>query len=139
MPSAAASRSASAATTIESLPPISAITRLIQIWPGCVFEASSLMCSPTSFEPVKAMKRVLACATIASPIVRPEPGTKFTTPGGRPTSCSSWTNAAAMTGASLDGLSTTVFPATSAAVVMPAMIAKAKFQGGITTPTPSGM
>ena len=44
-----------------------------------------------------------------------------------------------MTGASLDGLRTTVLPATSAAVVIPAMIAKGKFHGGITAPTPSGM
>ena len=71
--------------------------------------------------------------------MRPEPGTKLTTPGGRPTSCSRSTNTAAMTGESLEGLSTTVLPATIAAVVMPAMIANAKFHGGITTPTPSGM
>ena len=85
------------------------------------------------------MKRVFGCATIGSPIAPPEPGTKLTTPAGRPVSASSSTKAAAITGASLDGLRTTVLPATSAAVVMPAMIANAKFHGGITTPTPSGM
>ncbi len=31
-----------------------------------------------------------------------------------------------------------MLPVTIAADVIPAMIAKAKFQGGITTPTPSG-
>ena len=38
---------------MASLPPISAITRLIQIWPGWCFAASSLIRSPTSREPVK--------------------------------------------------------------------------------------
>ena len=41
-PSTAASRSASAHTRIESLPPISRIVRLIQIWPGCALAARSL-------------------------------------------------------------------------------------------------
>ena len=44
-----------------------------------------------------------------------------------------------MPAASLDGFSTTVLPVTIAAVVMPARIASGKFQGGMTTPTPSGM
>ena len=43
-----------------------------------------------------------------------------------------------MVGVSLDGLITTVLPVTSAATVMPAMIASGKFHGGIITPTPSG-
>ena len=44
-----------------------------------------------------------------------------------------------MTGESLDGFSTTALPVTIAAAVIPAMIANAKFHGGMTTPTPSGM
>lgn len=115
------------------------MTRLIHFCPGWVLAASSLMCSPTSFEPVKAMKRVRGSSTRASPIVRPDPGTKLTTPGGKPASWSRSTNTAAITGESLDGLSRTVLPATIAAVVIPAMMAKAKFQGGITSPTPSGI
>ena len=46
---------------------------------------------------------------------------------------------AATAGESDEGFSTTVFPATSAAVVIPAMMADGKFHGGITAPTPSGM
>ena len=46
---------------------------------------------------------------------------------------------AAMVGESLDGLRMTVLPVTMAAAVMPAMMAKGKFQGGMTAPTPSGM
>ena len=37
------------------------MVRLIQIWPGWVFAARSLISRPTSLEPVKAMKRVLGC------------------------------------------------------------------------------
>jgi len=44
-----------------------------------------------------------------------------------------------MVGESLEGFSTTVFPQTMAAEVIPAMIAKGKFHGGITAPTPRGM
>ena len=39
VPSTAASKSPSASTTIESLPPISSTVRLIQIWPGCCVAA----------------------------------------------------------------------------------------------------
>ena len=69
----------------------------------------------------------------------PRPVRKFTTPGGRPASSSSPEKRAAMAGASLDGLRMTVLPVTTAAAVMPAMIASGKFHGGITAPTPSGM
>ena len=41
MPVAAASMSASAHTTVGSLPPISAITRLSHRWPGCTRAARS--------------------------------------------------------------------------------------------------
>ena len=123
---------------MASLPPISAITRLIQRWPGGVRAASSLIRSPTPFAPVKAMKRVRASRTSASPTVGPSPGTKLRTPGGRPSSWSRSTNRAAITAASGEGFKMTVLPVTSAAAVIPAMIAKAKFHGGSTTPTPRG-
>ena len=44
-----------------------------------------------------------------------------------------------MVGESLDGFRTTVLPLTIEATVIPAMMAQAKFHGGITAPTPSGM
>src|ERR671933_430531 len=44
-----------------------------------------------------------------------------------------------MAGASEEGFKTTVFPVTKEAAVIPAMMASGKFQGGMTTPTPSGM
>ena len=49
------------------------------------------------------------------------------------------TKMAAMVGESLEGFTTTVLPVTMEAMVMPPMMAAAKFHGGITTPTPSGM
>src|SRR5579862_1723317 len=97
------------------------------------------MSNPTSREPVNAMYRVLGCDTTACPNVLPDPGQKFTTPSGIPASSSNSTNLAAIVGESLDGLRTTVLPATIEASVTPAMIAHGKFHGGITAPTPSGM
>src|ERR1700757_2331922 len=97
------------------------------------------MSRPTSFDPVKAMKRVLGCSTSALPKVPPDPGQKFTTPSGIPASCNTSTNFAAMVGESLDGFRITVLPQTIDAAVIPAMIAQGKFHGGITAPTPSGM
>src|SRR3954463_12034415 len=97
------------------------------------------MSKPTSFEPVKATKRVLGCSTMALPNVAPEPGQKFTTPSGIPASSSTSKNFAAIVGESLEGFRMTVLPQTTAAVVMPAIMAQGKFHGGITAPTPNGM
>src|SRR3954471_5562487 len=97
------------------------------------------MSSRTAFEPVNATKRVLGCSTTALPNVAPEPGQKFTTPSGMPASSSTSKNFAAMVGESLEGFKMTVLPQTTAAQVIPAMIAQGKFHGGMTAPTPSGM
>src|SRR3954469_15978963 len=97
------------------------------------------MLRPTAFDPVKAMKRVLGCCTMAFPKVAPDPGQKFTTPPGMPASSRTSTNLAAIVGESLDGFRITVFPVTIEAAVIPAMIANGKFHGGITAPTPNGM
>ncbi len=128
--------SQSASTMMESLPPISRIVRLIHIWPGWVCAARELISRPTSFDPVNAMNRVFECSTIALPKVAPEPGQKFTTPGGRPASSSRLKKRAATVGASLDGFRMTVLPVTIEATVMPAIMAREKFHGGITAPTP---
>ncbi len=48
-------------------------------------------------------------------------------------------NLAAIVGASMEGFRITVFPQTIEAAVIPAMMAKGKFHGGMTAPTPSGM
>ena len=123
---------------MASLPPISTTTRLIQICPGWGFAANSLMRSPTSFEPVKDTKRVLGCWTSTSPTTDPLPTRSEKERSGKPASRSTSANLAAMVGVSLEGFITTVLPVTSAAMAMPTRIASGKFQGGITTPTPSG-
>src|SRR5579863_8387509 len=97
------------------------------------------MSSPTAFDPVKAINRVLGCWTTALPNVAPDPGQKFTTPPGIPASSRTSTNFAAMVGESLEGLRITVLPVTIDAAVIPAMMANGKFHGGITAPTPSGI
>jgi hypothetical protein len=68
----------------------------------------------------------------------PPPGRKLITPAGTPASSSSATKRAAISGVTLAGFRIAVLPVTSAAAVMPTVIAHGKFQGGMTTPTPSG-
>ena len=96
------------------------------------------MPTPTSREPVKETKRVFGWRTRVSPTVPPPPLTKLKTPAGSPTSSISAWYCHAIPGESLDGLRHTVFPVTIAALVIPTQIASGKFQGGTTTPTPSG-
>ena len=69
----------------------------------------------------------------------PGPVMKFTASLGMPASYRMSMNLAAMVGESAAGFRITVFPVTSDATVIPAMIAHGKFQGGMTTPTPSGI
>ena len=76
--------------------------------------------------------------TIASPVFA-LPLMKLTTPSGNPASRTISINFAAIAGESDDGFKTTVFPATTAAIVIPDMIAKGKFQGGMIAPTPKGI
>ena len=111
----------------------------MKICPGCVFAARSWISRPTAFDPVNAMNRVCGCATTALPNSGPSPGQKFTTPSGSPASSSSSMNFAAIVGASTEGFKMTVLPQTMEAAVIPAMMAKGKFHGGITAPTPSGI
>ncbi len=90
-------------------------------------------------EPVKAMKRVCGCSTSALPKLGAVPEQRLTTPSGRPASSRSSTKRAAMVGASTRGLEDDGVAETMDAAVMPAMMAKGKFHGGMTAPTPSGM
>ena len=69
----------------------------------------------------------------------PGPVKKLTTSGGTPASYNILIKIAAIVGESLDGFTIAVFPVTIAAIVIPPMIAAAKFHGGITMPTPSGI
>ena len=93
---------------------------------------------PTSRDPVKETKRVFGCSTRRSPTLAPLPVHSAKDRGGNPASCRTSANFAAMVGVSLDGLITIVLPVTSAATLMPVMIASGKFHGGMITPAPSG-
>src|SRR5882762_5994275 len=116
---------------MPSLPPISSTVRLIHICPGTVLPASSLMRSPTSFEPVNPMYRVFGCCTSTSPIALPGPVIKFTASFGMPASKRMSINFAAIVGESAAGFRTTVFPVTSDATVIPAMIAHGNLHKGV--------
>ena len=138
-PSTAASRSASAQTRIESLPPISRIVRLIQIWPGRSFGGALVNLQSYRLGAGEGDEAGFGMLDDGVAELAPEPGQKLTTPGGSPASSRTSMNLAAMVGASLEGFRITVLPVTMEAAVMPAMMAKGKFQGGMTAPTPSGM
>ena len=131
--------SVSWSTTIASLPPISANTRLIQIWPLRGFAASSLIRNPTARDPVNDTKRVFGCSSNRSPMTAPLPTHKLNDFAGKPASANTSANFAAIVGVSLDGLMMIVLPATNAATLIPARIASGKFQGGMMMPAPSGM
>src|ERR1700722_20680595 len=121
-----------------SLPPISAPTRLIQFWLLRGLGASLLIRNPTSREPVKDTKRVLGCSTRRSPIEDPLPVHNEKLRRGNPASRSTSANFWAIVGVSLEGLITTVLPATRAASVIPVIMASGIFHGGITMPAPNG-
>ncbi len=112
---------------------------MIQICPFGTFAARSLIPIPTSIEPVNATNRVRGCSTSASPIVPPGPGRKLRTPAGTPASSRTSKTFQAVRGESLLGLRIALFPVTIVAAVIPIAIAQGKFQGGMTTPTPSEM
>ena len=64
--------------------------------------------------------------------------TRFTTPAGNPASSISWTRSVAQCGASLEGLNTTVLPATRAGIIFQHGIAIGKFQGVTMPAMPMG-
>ena len=68
---------------------------------------------PVATEPVNVTWSMPGCPASAAP-VSPSPGTTFSTPGGRPHSSAILPISSGVSGASGDGLSTTVQPAASA-------------------------
>ena len=94
--------------TLGLLPPSSRATRLT------VWLASSLTRLPARVEPVKLTMSTSGWAAIASPTTGPTPVTRLKTPAGRPTSSMISARMKALSGATSDGLSTTVQPAARA-------------------------
>ena len=129
---AAASRSASAKTTLADFPPSSSVTRLI------VPAAPSAIPRPTAVEPVNATLATSGCSTRRRPHVRPGPATTLSTPSGSPASSASRSSSSAVSGVSSAGLSTIVLPAASAGATFHAAMTSGKFHGTMSPTTPSG-
>ena len=131
------SRSASASTTMQFLPPISATTRLRWRPPTGTSAAVRRMSSPTGPLPVNAIVWTSRWRTSAAP-TSPSPGRSASASGGTPASRSAWTTIRPQPGDCSAGLSTTVLPVASPAATIPVGIATGKFHGEITATTPRG-
>ena len=98
---------------------------------------------PTAEEPVKLMLRTWGLSKKASATAAASPGACVTTlmlPGGKPASSMiSATSSPAESGASSDGLSTTVLPNTMGSSTVRHARVKAPFQGEKPATTPSGL
>ena len=81
---------------------------------------------------------IRSSVTSASPSAPPAPVMTFSTPAGRPASCSSAASLMPMIGVAEAGLNTTVLPTTSAGAIFQTGIESGKFQGVIIAQTPSG-
>ncbi len=79
--------------------------------------ASDASCFPTEVEPVKVMPRMIGEPINLADISAGLPNTTFSTPSGRPLSCSSAAMASAVAGVSSDALMITEQPAASAPLI----------------------
>ncbi len=78
------------------------------------------------------------CLAIASPTSGPVPQTRLNTPGGRPASAHSSAKTKAVSGATSEGLSTTVQPAAIAAPALEMTERSGAFQAVMQPTTPEG-
>ena len=83
---------------------------------------------PAAFDPVKATPAMRGSFTSAAPVL-PSPGSRLSTSGGTPASCSSSAARNATSGVCSAGLASTGLPAASAAATWPVKIASGKFHG----------
>ena len=132
-PATARSRSASSKTMNGALPPSSMDVR------STPSAAPARMCRPTGVEPVKETLRsrpsaMRARVTSSGRVV----WTRLSTPTGRPASCSTDANRAAVSGVRSAGFRIAVQPAASAAPTLRAAIASGKFQGVMSRLGPTG-
>jgi len=131
-PLTAASKSASAKTTLGDLPPSSRLTCLKSR------AAAWLMWRPVASEPVKVIFRTRGCSTRAAPTSWPNPVTTLTTPGGSPASWKSRTSSRVEAEVNSDGLITTVQPAARTGAIFQASNNNGEFHGVMTATTPTG-
>ncbi len=109
-PSRARSTSASAKTSIGSLPPSSSVTGQSRS------PAAAATWRPTSAEPVKKTLAMPRARTSAAPS-SPSPWTTRTSPFGAPASSNTRSTHAPESGVSSDGFTSTAFPAATAIAV----------------------
>ena len=76
---------------------------------------------PARVEPVNETMSMPGWATSGSPTDKPSPLTRLNTPGGSPTSSTISASTNAVSGATSDGLTTTVQPAASAGATLAAI------------------
>ncbi len=106
--STAASKSASAKTTLGFLPPSSSATFFT------VAAAAAITRRPVTMPPVNETRSTSGASVSAGPTRSPAPSTRLATPGGTPASVSAVISQIAVDGVSSHGLSTKVLPAASA-------------------------
>jgi len=87
---------------------------------------------------VNEIARTADAVVIAAPTSEDEPVMKLRTPLGMPASANASARRNPLSGASEEGLNTTVLPVTSAGAIFRAGIDTGKFHGVITDTTPSG-
>src|SRR5918996_2077351 len=93
---------------------------------------------PTSVDPVNEILSTLGSVTMASPTGTPGPGRTLTTPGGMSASAMIPASSMAVTGVSMAGFSTTVFPVAMAGAIFQTAIMYGTFHGMIWAHTPNG-
>lgn len=131
-PASACSRSASGNTIVGDLPPSSSDT-------GMIFSAAAApMARPVVVPPVKDTFPTPGWRTIASPMIRPGPGSTDSRPGGSPASVIRRPRASETSGVHSAGLSTTALPAASAGATFCASLAIGEFHGVMAPTTPTG-
>src|SRR5688572_33032045 len=117
---------------IAFLPPISSETFLLYL------PAAAAIARPVAVEPVNESTRTPGCSTSALPTSAPGAMIRLKTPGGKPASSNTFTNAAEMAGVSGEGFQMIVFPATNAGKIFHEGTAIGKFHGVISPTTPAG-
>src|SRR5204862_7424250 len=98
--------------------------------------AARWICAPAAVEPVKEMARTTGDSVITGPTSPAAPVMKLSAPLGNPACASASARRKPESGASEEGLNTTVLPVTSAGAILRAGIDTGKFHGVITLTTP---
>ena len=128
----AASRSASGSTTVGDLPPSSRLTGTIRR------AAAAITADPPATEPVNVTCATCGWSTTAAPVVSPRPTTTLQAPRGSPAASNASATTSVDSGATSDGLTTTVLPAASDGATPRTICDSGEFHGVMCATTPSG-